>query len=144
VPAPLSALTPRKSGAGRRPPRVARRPSPLFCEHVLEHPVVEREVGDRGLEPPVLGFERLEAAGLVDIQPAVLGLPAVVSLLRDAVVAAGVGDSLARFDALEDVDDLLLAEPGLAHNEFSSVGYITGELSLLLHLFSGRRSKIIL
>jgi hypothetical protein len=24
--------------------------------------------------------------------------------------------------------------------EFSSVGYITGELSLFLHLFSGRRS----
>jgi hypothetical protein len=41
---------------------------------------------------------------------------------------------------LEDVNDLLLAEPGLAHDEFSSVGYITGELSLFLHLFSGRRS----
>lgn len=54
--------------------------------------------------------------------------------------AAGVGDSLARFDALEDVDYLLLAESGLAHKEFSSVGYITGELSLFLHLFSGRRS----
>jgi hypothetical protein len=64
----------------------------------------------------------------------------VVGLLGDAVGAAGVGDSLARLDALEDVDDLLFAEPGLAHDEFSSVGYITGKLSSSLHLFPGRRS----
>jgi hypothetical protein len=63
----------------------------------------------------------------------------VVGLLGDAVGAAGVRDPLAGFDALEDVDDLLFAEPGPAHDEFSSVGYITGELSLSPHLFSGRR-----
>src|SRR4051812_37582898 len=57
------------------PPRAVRRRSPLFCEHIFEHPVVEGEVGDRGLEPPVLIFELLEAARLVGIKAAVLGFP---------------------------------------------------------------------
>ena len=61
-----------------------------------------------------------EEARLVDVESAVPGFPAVVSLFADAVRAASVGDALPRPDALEDIDDLLFSKSGLAHDAFSA------------------------
>jgi hypothetical protein len=101
-------------------PRALRQPSPLFCEYILEHPVIEGEIGDRRLEPAVLIFELLQTPRFVDIETAILSFPSVISLFADAVGAASVIDSLPGFNAFEDVDDLLFVESGLTHLEFSS------------------------
>jgi hypothetical protein len=97
-----------------------KRRSPLFCEHILEHSVIEGQIGDRCLEPAVLIFKLLEASRLVYIEATVLSFPAVISLLTNAMRATSVGDSLTCFDALQNVDDLLFGKSGLAHLEFSS------------------------
>jgi hypothetical protein len=49
---------------------------------------IERLVGHEPLEPSVLFLEGLEAAGLVDLEAAVLSPPAVEGGLRDPVPAA--------------------------------------------------------
>jgi len=60
-------------------------------------------------------LERSELARVADLHAAVLRPPPVVGLLADPVLAAQVGDLLARFRGLQDRDDLLLRESALPH-----------------------------
>src|SRR5207302_5230142 len=79
--------------SGTRPRRSSRLPEvlqalPVFCEHVFQRPVIQRQLGHHVLQLPVLVFQLLQPLGLAAVHPAVLRLPAVVSLLADPVLPA--------------------------------------------------------
>src|SRR5262249_29435481 len=107
-----------KSSKGNRPRPVAGRPSPLFFGDVLEHALVEQELGDEELEALDLGLELAGAAGVVDLGGVVALPPAVVGVLGDAVLAADVADRQAASQVTvglaQEVYDLL-GGPSLAH-----------------------------
>ena len=67
------------------------------------------------LESTVLPLELLEALDVADAHPPVLGFPAVVGGLADALLAAYLRDRRAGFTFLQDGDDLALCEPPPAH-----------------------------
>jgi hypothetical protein len=71
---------------------------------ILQHAVIQREVGDDLLESAVLVFQVLEATGFIDIKSAVLGFPPMVSLFADAVAAANISDLPTGLNTLEQVD----------------------------------------
>lgn len=50
---------------------------------MLEHLVVEGQIGDQLLEPPVLVLQSLQPLGLLGLRPAVLVPPAVVGRFAD-------------------------------------------------------------
>src|SRR5581483_237141 len=104
---------------------------------ILEHAIVEREVSDDLLEPPILIFKVFETASFVDIQAAILGFPAVVSLLANAVRAASIGNLLTCLNALEDVDDLFFGELRFSHREFSCCVVYRRTLIFPAHLLRG-------
>ncbi len=54
----------------------------LFSEHILQHRLVQRQLGYQLLQPRVLVAKLLDLANLIDFQPGILRLPAVVRLLR--------------------------------------------------------------
>jgi hypothetical protein len=62
---------------------------------LLEHLLVQGQLGDQALEPGVLGLQVLEPLGLVGLQAAVLVPPAVEGLLADAEALADLGDGQA-------------------------------------------------
>src|SRR5262249_35779836 len=110
-------------GAGSRrtrpgvspPPDGVPRASPFFLHHRLEHLVVEREIGDDRLQPPILILECAQLARVTDLHAAVLRPPPVERVLADPVLPAKVSDLLARLRGLQDRDDLLLRESALPH-----------------------------
>ena len=51
----------------RQPRFAVQRALPFFCEHILKSHIVEREVGDNLLEPPILVFKVLEAFDFADL-----------------------------------------------------------------------------
>ena len=59
---------------------------------LLQDQLVQREIGHRLASALVLALQLLEPLGLIQLQPAELGAPAVVGLLRDGVLAPGLGD----------------------------------------------------
>jgi hypothetical protein len=63
----------------------------IFCEYVLQCRVVEHGVRLQLLQPGVLALQPLQALGLGDLEPALLGLPVVEARLADPVLAAHVG-----------------------------------------------------
>jgi hypothetical protein len=62
---------------------------------LLEHLLVQGQLGDEALEAGVLRLQFLEALGLVLLEAAVLVTPAVQGLLADAEALADLGDGQA-------------------------------------------------
>src|SRR3954466_6782470 len=81
----------RASGA-TPPPRAERWGLPLFCDDRLERLDVERLLGDDLFQTAVFVLALLQPLPLPELHPAVLGLPALVRLLGDAVRATQVRD----------------------------------------------------
>jgi len=63
--------------------------------YLLEHLLVQGQLGDEPLEAGVLGLQLLESPGLVLLEAAVLVTPAVQGLLADAEALADLGDGKA-------------------------------------------------
>jgi hypothetical protein len=82
---------------------------------VLEHLVIERQVGDQVLQTPILVFERAQLLRIAHIHPAVLRAPAIERGLADAVLANEIRHLLAGLGRLQDLDHLLFAKPTLPH-----------------------------
>jgi hypothetical protein len=59
-----------------------------FLGDLLEHLLVQGQLGDEALEAGVLGLQLFEALGLVGLEAAVLVAPAVEGLLADAELLA--------------------------------------------------------
>ncbi len=74
---------------------------------VLQHHLVERQVGDEALEFGIFVAQLLQLAGFAGRHPAVDLLPAIEGLLGDPDLAADVPDGHAALDLLQDGSDLL-------------------------------------
>lgn len=77
--------------------------------------MIQRQVCYQLLQPTVLIFQLPQPPQLADLEDAVLCLSSIERGVADAVLAADLGDLLARLDPLENVQDLRLAEVALAH-----------------------------
>src|SRR5262249_45310099 len=103
--------TPRRSPGGSGRPACGRRRSGLFLYHLLEHLLVQGELGDQAFEAFVLDLQLLEAFGVVGLHAAVLLAPAVEGGLADGQLLADLSDRQARGQAglggAELEDDLL-------------------------------------
>jgi len=91
----------------------------IFSVQRFQRLIVEREIGDQMLQPPILVLERFQPPRFADIEPAVLALPAMVRLLADAVPANDVADLRACVHFAQYADDLLLRESTLPHGSSS-------------------------
>ncbi len=74
------------------------------------------------LQPGVLAFQPLQALGLGDLKPAVLGLPVVEARLTDPVLAAQLGRLHPGLALLQDRNDLLFRMPLALHRLVLSQG----------------------
>jgi len=90
------------------PPRGARRASPLSAQHVLQHRLVQRQVGDQPLELGVLFLQLLQSPDLDDAHPGELLLPPVEGRLGDAELAADLLDCRAALGLSQREGDLLI------------------------------------
>jgi hypothetical protein len=88
---------------------------------------IERLVGDNLLQSTVLIFQSLELLSFGDFQASVFGLPLVKSLLADAKIPTNVLDLLARFLALQSLDNLFFRETTLLHIDLLDVLSGTGD-----------------
>jgi hypothetical protein len=82
-----------------------------LCE--LYNDFVDRQLGDRLLQPGVFCLPFLQALGLVDLQPAAGLAPAGLGLLGHPDLLAGLGEQ--DIDLAELADDLLRRIPFLRH-----------------------------
>src|SRR5262249_4850013 len=86
---------PRKSPAGGGRPAGAGGRSPLFFGDLLEHLLVQGQLGNEALEAGVLGLQLLEPLGLVGLHPPILVAPAVQGRLADTELLADLGEAQA-------------------------------------------------
>jgi hypothetical protein len=83
--------------------------------NVLQHDLVERQVGDEAFQFGILLTELLQLARFARRHPAVHLLPAVVRLLRDPDLATDIPDRHAAFCLLQDRGNLLDGKALLLH-----------------------------
>jgi hypothetical protein len=88
---------------------------------------IERLVGDNLLQSTVLIFQCLKLLSFGDFQASVFGLPLVKCLLADAKIPTNVLDLLARFLALQSLDNLFFRETTLLHTNLPAVLSDTGD-----------------
>jgi len=107
---------------------------------LLEHLLVQGQLGDEALEAGVLGLQLLEALGLVLLEAAVLVAPAVERLLTDAEALADLGEGQALGQVglgLEQLGDDLLGRVSLRGSSPGPAG--PQRLSYHLDQFLGSR-----
>lgn len=93
-----------------QPARAAAPALELFSHHLLEHLLVETQVGDQPLQALVLLLELLQALRLGGHQPAILLAPSVIRLHADRRLPAHLLDPRPFLRLAQDERDLLLAE----------------------------------
>src|ERR1017187_10882133 len=98
-----------------QPPPSAPQASDVFSEQVLERCVVQHRFSQQLLQPPVLILQRLQAARLGHLEPAVLRFPFVEGRARDPVAAAYFLGLRPRLMLAQHPDDLFLAESAAFH-----------------------------
>jgi len=64
----------------------------LFCEHILEHDFVQRQVRDQAFQLGVLLLELLELSDLLGFQPGIPPLPPGEGLLGNPQMADQLGE----------------------------------------------------
>src|SRR5271165_3906339 len=93
------------------PRNVAVRGSEVSRGHILQHLLLQRQLGHQAPQTAILFLQFFQPARLFQLQPAVLFAPAVVSLLIDPGLFAGLADALVvgefDFDLSQEGDDLL-------------------------------------
>ena len=78
---------------------------------VLEHLVVQAQIGHQPLQLTVLILQRLQPFGFTHVHPAILALPAVKRAAGYAVLADQLIHRQAGFGLFKNPDDLLLGVP---------------------------------
>src|SRR5262249_7467129 len=117
------------AGSGDTPP-VPTRPGPavgpasdLFCDHLPQDLLVERQIGDELLQFSILLAELTQLAHLGRAQVPELLLPAVVRLLADLVLPTKLRNRHAALPLPEDVHHLLRRELARPHRPVSFPGF---------------------
>src|SRR5215467_5160192 len=109
----------------------------IFCQQVLQRRIVEHGVRQKLLQPGVLALQPLQALGLRDLKPAVLGLPIVEARLANPVLAAQIGGLNSGLVLLQDRNDLLFRIPLPLHRLVLS----QARLQFTLDQFNGATSR---
>jgi hypothetical protein len=82
---------------------------------VLEHLLLQREIGHKATQPSVLALQLLQAFGVLKLQAPILPAPAIITLLGDAGLLTGKRQALSwgelHLNLTQHGDDLLGAEP---------------------------------
>jgi diguanylate cyclase len=106
-----------------RPPAGAVRGLQVSRGNVLEHLLLQRQIGDETLEADILPLQVLHPLRLIELKTTVFLPPAIVTLLRNSGFPAGHRRGLTlrhqHFNLTEQHHDLLRAEPLLRHNQSS-------------------------
>ena len=106
-----------------RPPAGAARGLQVSRRNILEHLLLERQIGDKTLETDVFPLEILHPLRLIKLKPAVFLSPAIVTLLRNPGFSARQGRRFAlrhqHFDLTKQHHNLLRGEPLLRHSQNS-------------------------
>ena len=76
--------------------------SELFFAYELEHPVLQKTVGQHLLEFRVFFFQLLQSLGLVDLHLPKLLLPTIEAYLREIMLFAHLRDALASIRLPQD------------------------------------------
>jgi hypothetical protein len=71
---------------------------------ILQRLVVQGEIRDQAFQPGILMLQLSQSARLVDLEAAVLGLPAIERLFADAVPSAELRGFPARLGLFQDPD----------------------------------------
>src|SRR5215469_17138849 len=120
---PIRVQAPAASSPSHRLPRSRRSSgnwaSEVFCESLAKCRHIEHRLRQQLLELAVFILECLQPAGVGHLHAAVLRTPRVKRRIADPVLAAQLDDRNARLVLLQHLDDLLLAEPSLAHSSVS-------------------------
>ncbi len=82
-------------------PRAGRRALPFFSDDILQHRLIQRQLGHQTLELGVLVLELLQPSRLAGLQAAIDPLPAIKRVLRDPHPAAELGARNAEFVLLQ-------------------------------------------
>jgi hypothetical protein len=61
---------------------------------VLEHLLLQREIGHKATQPSVLALQLLQAFGVLKLQAPILPAPAIITLLGDAGLLTGKRQAL--------------------------------------------------
>ena len=112
----LRMLAPRSDPSDQWPVHACARASELFCKYVLQHRLVQAQVGHQSLELIVLFFELPQSAQLRWAQAAVPLASLVERRIADAQLAADLIDLRAQLHLLEGIGNLLLSDSALLHN----------------------------
>src|SRR6202790_4188709 len=123
--------------ARRRTPHPSsrRQAPPVFSDHCFQHFLVQAQVGDQMLQPPVFILQPFQPLCFVDVHAAVLRLPGVDCRVANTNLPSQFGYFAPGFVLLQHADDLLFCEPPLLHL------WISFSSSLSLRRFS--RSSIL-
>src|SRR5262249_11442365 len=89
--------------------------SEVFSERLAQRRHVEHCLGQQFLQLAVFLLDRLQLASVGYLHAAVLRTPSVERRAADPVLTTQLGSRHARLMLLQRVDNLLLAEPSLAH-----------------------------
>lgn len=102
---------PRTAHAASWHPSFGLRAQAVFCNHRLQHLLVQTQVGHQSLQARVLILQRSPTLRLPDIHAAKLRLPCVDRCLVHATLAGHVIHRAPSFDLLQRSDDLRLRMP---------------------------------
>src|SRR6185437_599631 len=97
------------------PPFVSPWALPVFCGDRFQRLDVQGLLRHHLFQPPVFVFEVAQLLHIADFESRILRPPLVESGIRNAVLAAELGDPDARLGILQDCDDLFLRVPFPCH-----------------------------
>src|SRR5687767_7272992 len=101
------------AASARAPVPGGTKASNFFCDHCLQHRLVQAQVGHDLLELPVLFLELAQSSQLRRSNAAVLLLPDIKRRLADAHLAAHLVDAGSQLVLLQGKGDLVLGELAL-------------------------------
>ena len=80
---------------------------PVFSQHILQHPVIQREFPHETLQLSVLPLQRPEALDIRDLHTPKLPTPAIQDLFVDIVLTAHLSDAVQRLGLMQNPNNLL-------------------------------------
>src|ERR1700734_1569828 len=112
-----AARSPGRFRVSTPPPGGAARASQFFCQHVLQHRLVQRQLCDKALQPSILFLQLLALAHLIRFQPLVLPLPAIKGLLCDPHLADQLRHRYPHLRLFQHRHDLFHGKPFPLHGK---------------------------
>src|SRR5579871_5266410 len=88
---------------------------PVFLYHRLQHVLIQAQIGDELLQSVIFLTQRSQFLSVLNFHAAILRFPGVDRVLRDPHLPRHLGHTAARFNLLQNPDDLLGVQLALWH-----------------------------